>query len=332
MVGMANATMLARSVVGLGSLLGCSACAEGVVVLDEREQVAVDQLPLRVALSYVERHPDAVFRDPDAAVLDSSPSSGADAELDRHLAGDWVARMTLAYDAEGGADRVQWARRSVQLTRATLFSQREINLEMKECICEEGFADGAFVRLVRGFGNCESNNHVLAMLLRVNEPGVLLYNLDDAPDGTRGGHTLAAISGSHGGRIFVDAWADFDMFVLDEASSAEVPTWAELRETYEPGFGGLYEAIQYELAWPKPNVELDYGPRTEMEPDLSIPDDLPAAKDARGAYLRARVFHLYGLEHEALELYELARSMACHEPEAALCQLSTAWSERTSAE
>jgi hypothetical protein len=315
--------------------LACSLAAP-VGCVEPEPEIPREQLPLSVALDYVYRHPEYVIADPESDTIESTPPTKADAKLGRRLAGDWVARTLREYDDDDAADPLAWAWRSVVLTRMTMISQREpgVKLEIDDCLCDEGFEDLAFARLVRGLSNCDGINHTLAMLLWVDEPGAQMHQLNDSPDGEHeGGHTLASIPGD-GGRIFTDAWADFGVMVLSASVSPGVQAWDELEPSDAPDHGGLYELVQYELVTTEYQVQLDYDVIAPPDdgPDLTIPAELPPLRDARDAYLRGRVFELYGLEAEALELYEQAKTMACAVPEAPLCQLSRAFIARSLAE
>jgi hypothetical protein len=181
--------------------------------------------------------------------------------------------------------------------------------------------------LVRGMSNCDGVNHVLAMLLAKREPDTRLVHLGDG-SGDDAGHTLAVIPGQ-GAPIFVDAWADFGLMVLSESAAQGLPTWDELARGVELDDVGLYAEHDYERSKRVQKTKLEYGPRHDQPSDVTIPDDLPPITDARSAYLRARVFDLYGLEREALPLYEQAADMACDNPEAALCQLATVFAGRS---
>ncbi len=292
-----------------------------------KEDEPLEQLPLSAALDYVHRHPEYFIADPAAEVIRGEPPRGADAELDRHLAGDWVARqLATGYRGVDVDDRISWAHRSVELTQEALVSQRspEIFKLAGDCTCDPGFSDAAFARLVRGFSNCDGVNHVLAMLLFRREPKTRLRHLDLGHNSDPySGHTLAVMPGRRE-PIFVDAWADFGVMVLSNGT-AGVPTWDEHADLGLREHQGLFDRHEYEDSRRVRHVDLDYGERLDEGPDLSIPDDLPPITDARSAYLRARVFDLYGLKNEAAVLYELAASMACVIPTATLCQLSTAF-------
>jgi hypothetical protein len=292
------------------------------------EEPVFDQLPLSVALDFVQRHPEYILANPEDYYIGGEPLRGPDAEIARRLAGDWVARKLAEYDEADSEDRLSWARRSIEITRKTMLSQREpgIYVLADDCVCEDGFSDAAFARLVRGFSNCDGMNHVLAMLLSKHEPDVRMYDLDDSSH--EYGHTLTAIPGHHG-PIFVDAWADFGLMVLSESAAQGVPTWDELDTSAPPEQDGLYARVYYESRKWVGETDLDYGLRTDAPPDTSIPSDLPPITDARSAYLRARVFTLYGLDREALPLYEQAAEMACVDPNLALCQLATIFARRS---
>jgi hypothetical protein len=296
------------------------------------EEPALAQLPLSVALDYVQRHPEYILANPEDEdiYIGGEMPHGADAELDRHLAGDWVARKLTEYGEADVEDRLSWARHSVEITRMTMISQREpgIYVLADDCVCEHGFSDSAFARLVRGFSNCDGMNHVLAMLLIKREPHTRLHSLGNSPRDT--GHTMAAIPGRDA-PIFVDAWADFGLMVLSESAAQGVPTWDEINTPEGPERDGLFDRALYESSRWMGETNLDYGLRTDQPPDTSIPSDLPPITDARSAYLRARVFDLYGLDSEALPLYEQAADMACIDPAAALCQLATIFVERSRA-
>jgi hypothetical protein len=304
---------LRHSLIASGLLVACG------------EPPVLEQLPLSAALDYVQRHPEYVIADPiDAELIDSERPSPKDAKLDRHLAGDWVARQLPEYSAADVEDRIRWARRSVEITRETMVSQRQpgIYMDIDDCVCERGFDDAAFAHLVRGISNCDGMNHVLAMLLHVREPNTRLYHLEVPADGdSRGGHTLAVMPGRDGS-IFVDAWANFGVMVLSETAAPGVPTWDALMLTSASDDEGLYARDHYERSDRVRKTWIDYGQRHDEGPDLRIPSDLPPITDARDAYLRARVFDLYGLEDEALPLYEQAAEMACVNPAATVCQLA----------
>lgn len=297
-----------------------------------QDEPPLEQLPLSAALDYVQRHPEYILPDPQDELIDAELPRGADAELDRRLAGDWVARTMAEYSDADVADRLRFARRSVELTRETMLSQRHpsIYLLTNDCVCERRFSDAAFARLVRGIGNCDGMNHVLALLLSQREPDTHLHQLDDSDDDF--GHTLAVIPG-HDAPIFVDAWADFGLMVLSKSAAQGVPTWDELDQlapSDAPDHAGLYARGYYERSKRVRRIDLDYGPRHDQPADTSIPSDLPPITDARSAYLRARVFDLYGLDREALPLYEQAADMACIDPQAPLCQLAKVFVGRAS--
>jgi hypothetical protein len=289
------------------------------------EPPVLDQLPLSAALDYVQRHPEYVLADPlDVELIDSERPSRKDAELDQHLAGDWIARQLPEYSEADVADPIRWARRSVEITRDTMVSQRHpgIYMDINDCVCERGFDDAVFAHLVRGISNCDGMNHVLAMLLHVREPDTRLHHLLVPGDGgSPNGHTLAVMPGDDGS-VFVDAWADFGVMVLSESAAPGVPTWDELMTTGTTDEQGFYAREHYEQSDRVRKTGLDYGRRHVAGPDLSIPSDLPPITNARDAYLRARVFDLYGLEDEALSLYEQAAEMACVNPNATVCQLA----------
>lgn len=294
-----------------------------------QEEPPLDQLPLSVALDYVQQHPEYILANPDDhEVVYGEMPRGADAKLDRRLAGDWVARTLLEYSEADVAERLRWARRSVELTRETILSQRDpgIYVAADDCVCERRFSDAAFARLVRGMSNCDGVNHVLAMLLARREPDTRMYHLGD--DSTGFGHTLAVIPGRDA-RIFVDAWADFGLMVLSKSAAQGVPTWDEVARGVVLDDAGLYASEHYERSKRVRKIELEYGPRHDEPSDITIPSDLPPITDARSAYLRARVFDLYGLEREALPLYDQAADMACGDPEAAVCQLATVFAARS---
>lgn len=297
-------------------------------LLSCQEPPRLDQLPMSVALDYVQRHPEYFLANPQDELISSEVPRGADAELDRRLAGDWVARSMLEYSEADVADRLRWARRSVEITRTTMLSQRDpgIYVLASDCVCERRFSDAAFGRLVRGFSNCDGMNHVLAMLLSQREPDTRLYHLGDSSD-VDVGHTLAVIPGNDA-PIYVDAWADFGLMVLSSSAAQGVPTWDEVNPNDAPDHGGRYAREYYERSKRVRKTELDYGLRHDEPADTTIPSDLPPITDARSAYLRARVFDLYGLDSEALPLYEQAADMACVDPEAALCQLATVFVAR----
>lgn len=305
----------------LGALALLSSC-------DEVE----DQLPLAAALDYVYQHPEYMFADAGDELITGVVPEGRAAKLDRHLAGDWVARSIASVDED--ADEIDWAWQAVALTRDTMISQREpdIYLLSNDFVYDEGFEDAAFARLVRGFGNCDSINYTLAMLLRTRDGETGMRHIDDSPDGRYGGgHTITTLPG-RGGPIFTDAWADFGLMVLSDDVAPEVPTYDEVVQADEdPNFDGIYARVQYELSGPMAGLELFYGLRDEQGPDVSIPQ-LPPLRDARDAYLRARVFHLYGLHDEALALYRKAVDMSCHDTEAPICRLATVFEARMAAQ
>lgn len=315
---MTSKPSLALSLLAIVPLLSC------------QDEPALPQLPLSVALDYVQRHPEYILANPeDHDRIAGELPRGADAKLDRRLAGDWVARTLLEYSEDDVADRIRWARRSVELTRETMLSQRHpvIYVVADDCVCERGFSDAAFARLVRGFSNCDGMNHVLAMLLSQREPDTRLYHLGDSSTEDVG-HTLAVIPDDDQG-IFVDAWAGYGLMALSESMAEDVSTWEEIAASGNFDHTGLYAGQYYERSKPVRKTELDYGPRHDEPPDTTIPSDLPPITDARSAYLRARVFDLYGLEREALPLYEQAADMACVDREAALCQLATVFVARS---
>lgn len=313
----AKARVLALSWIATTAMLGC------------QEEPALEQLPLSVALDYVQRHPEYILANPEDDVLHGELPRGADAELDRRLAGDWVARTMAEYSDAEVADRLRWARRSVEITRTTMLTQRDpgIHVLADDCVCERRFSDAAFARLVRGFSNCDGMNHVLAMLLSQREPDTRMHHLGDESD-VDFGHTLAVIPG-HDEPIFVDAWADFGLMALSESAAPDVPAWDEIIPSDAPDRAGLYARGYYERSKRVRKTRLDYGPRHDAPSDTTIPSDLPPITNARDAYLRARVFDLYGLDQEALPLYEQAQEMACVDPEAALCQLSSVFVARS---
>jgi hypothetical protein len=316
--GTSNAISFALALFASAPLLSC------------QEEPVLDQLPLSAALDYVQRHPEYILANPeDHEIIHGELPRGDDAELDRRLAGDWVARTMLDYSDADVADRLRWARRSVEITRTTMLSQRSPGMEVlaDDCVCERRFSDAAFARLVRGFSNCDGINHVLAMLLSQREPDTRMHHLGDSSD-VDFGHTLAVMPG-HDGPIFVDAWADFGLMVLAKSTARGVPTWDEITPSDAPDLAGRYARDYYERSKRVRKTELDYGPRHDQPADTTIPSDLPPITDARSAYLRARVFDLYGLEREALPLYEQAADMACIDPAAALCQLATVFVARS---
>jgi hypothetical protein len=202
-----------------------------------------------------------------------------------------------------------------------------VYLVADDCVCEREFSDAAFARLVRGFSNCDGVNHVLALLLTQREPDTHLYEFGGDSSGGDYGHTLAVIPG-HDAPIFVDAWADFGLMVLSASAAQGVPTWDQIPTGDTPNHGGLYSREDYERSTRVRKVELDYGLRHDQPADTTIPSDLPPITDARSAYLRARVFDLYGLEREALPLYQQAADMACVNSKAAVCQLATVFIAR----
>ncbi|KIG13280.1 hypothetical protein DB30_00375 [Enhygromyxa salina] len=296
------------------------------VSCDEAEPAPLEQLPLSVALDYVYRHPEYVLVDPDSSTVESEPPTQEDAEIGRRLAGDWVAR-TLREENLDASDHVAWAWRSIELTRATIFSQRHPNLylDFPEYVDDEGFADLAFARLVRGATNCHGFNFTLAMLLRAKHSDTAVLGIADSPDGEHeGGHSLAAIPGD-GGWIFVDAWSDFGVMVLSQPVASDLPTWGELDLGPTEG---LYAEVQYEHVVDHSNLDIEFGTRLDDEPDLGIPDDLPPPRDARDVYLRGRVLELYGYATEASALYQQTIALTCHDPSAPLCVLAGAFIER----
>lgn len=304
--------------------------ASASLLLGCQEEPTLEQVPLSVALDYVQRHPEYIIANPDEDVLHGEPPRGADAHLDRQLAGDWVARTMAEYSEADVADRLRWARRSVEITRATMLSQRSpgIFILADDCVCERRFSDAAFARLVRGFSNCDGVNHVLAMLLSQREPDTRMHHLGDDSD-VHFGHTLAVMPGHDDESIFVDAWADFGLMALSESAAPDVQAWDEFIPSDAPDQAGLFARGYYERSKRVRKTKLDYGPRHDTPADTTIPDDLPPITNARDAYLRARVFDLYGLEDEALPLYEQAAEMACVDPEAPLCQLASAFVARS---
>jgi len=294
-----------HALVVAGALLAC-ACVEQ------------EQLPLDAALRYVYEHPEYVIADPDSDVMVGVRPDPEQAELDRHLAGDWVARQLVSYSAADEADKISWARRSVEIVREVMLSQREpgLFLDSDDCLCDEGFSDGAFARLVRGFSNCDGVNGVLAMLLLVRMPQVELRHLD----GVDNGHSLVALPRARG-LVFIDAWADFGLMALAEAPVG-VLDYAELAPLSVDD-AGFYEREDYEQSQPDPDVDLFFGGH-DPKPDLRVLDTLPPIRDARDAYLRARVLDLYGLELVARPWYEQAIEMSCEDPNASICQLARA--------
>lgn len=297
------------------------------------EELVLEQLSLAAALDYVQRHPEYVIANPEGEdVLVSELPSKKAGKLDRHLAGDWVARqLATRYGDVDPDDRIALALRSVEVTRDNIVPRRVpgIYFNVNDCVCDRKFSDAAFARLVRGVSNCDGVNHVLMMLLIRREQDARLNQLevgneDGKPDG---GHTLAVIP-SNGGAIFVDAWADFGVMVLSESVAAGVQTLAEIVQSSEPGRNDLYTHAQYADSHRVYKTDYDYGERYDGGPDLTIPSDLPPITDARSAYLRARVFHLYDLVDEAIPLYEQAVEMSCVNPMSVLCQISTIWLNR----
>ena len=272
------------------------------------------------ALHYVYEHPEYVIADPSSDVMVGVRPEPEQAELDRHLAGDWVARQQVSYSAADEADEISWARRSVAIVQEVMFSQLEpgIYLDADDCSCDEGFDGGAFARLVRGFSNCDGVNGLLAMLLLVRMPQVELHHLD----GTDNGHSLAVLPRGRG-PVFIDAWADFGLMALSKAP-AGVQDYAELAPVSVDD-AGFYERETYEQSQRDPNIDLYFGAH-DPRPDLRVLDTLPPIRDARDAYLRARVLDLYGLGDVAQPLYEQAIEMSCEDPNASICQLATAFS------
>jgi hypothetical protein len=302
-------------------VLALAGCDDGSMPDDD--PAPLDQLPLAVALEYVAQHPEFVIADPDAEVLMSEPPTQDEAELDRRLAGDWVARKLSEHPSN--ASNIEWARVSVDIVRDTLRSQRSpgVYIRADECTCERGFEDAEFARLVRGLSNCDGINYTLERLLSVREPETVLVHLDGFVDGQRvGGHTLTTIPGD-GGPIFVDAWADYGLMVLSAAVSDQVTTYDEIAVDGADDRDGVYprELYEHPLVSLVDHVQEPRG----AGPDLTIPDDLPPIKDARDAYLRARVFDLYGLHDEALPLYRLTAELSCEHVQAPLCQLANAY-------
>ena len=290
-----------------------------------------DQLPLSAALDYVYRHPEYVIADPDAELLASAQPTDDDAELDRHLAGDWVARTLAEHglDDPDTIDRISWAQQAVAITRETLLSQRDAELYLlaDDCACDKHFDDTTFARLVRGFSNCDGVNHVAALLLHAREPKVRMRYLDSPNN--ENDHTIAAMPGD-GGLIYIDAWADFGLMVLADDVAPSVATYDELEPTDAPDRGGIYPRDAYEHSGKIRRVEMFFGLRHVGGPDLTIPAELPPIRDARDAYLRARVFELYGLIDEALPLYQQAADMSCDDDRnAPICRLANAYTPRS---
>jgi hypothetical protein len=306
--------MVNRRITSAGVVLTLAGCEVGSVTDDP---APLDQLPLAVALDYVARHPEFIIADPNAEHLTGERPTGDDAELDRRLAGDWIARKLSEHPRN--TSTIAWARVSVGIVRDALRSQRSPNLyiESYESTWDRGFEDAEFARLIRGLSNCDGVNYTLARLLAARVPDATLVHLDGSVNGRHvGGHTLATIPGD-GGPIFVDAWADFGLMVLSAAVSDQVTTYDELLPA-EPD--GVYPRVLYEQPLIS-HVDSVYEPRG-AGPDLTIPDELPPIKDARDAYLRARVFDVYGLDAEALPLYQLTADLACEDLYAPLCQLA----------
>ena len=296
----------ARALVVGGALMAC-ACVEQ------------EQLPLDTALRYVYEHPEYVIADPDSDVMVGVRPDPEQAELDRHLAGNWVARQLVSYSVADEADKISWARRSVEIVREVMLSQLEpgLFLDSDDCLCDEGFGDGAFARLVRGFSNCDGVNGLLAMLLLVRMPEVELHHLD----GTDNGHSLVVLPRARG-PVFMDAWADFGLMALSKAP-AGVQDYAELAPVSVDDVG-FYERETYRQSNRDPNIDLYFGVH-DPKPDLRVLDALPPIRDARDAYLRARVLDLYGLELVARPWYEQAIEMSCEDPHASICQLAAAF-------
>lgn len=299
-----------------------SACLTGMIGCAEPVE---DQLPLSAALDYVYRHPEYVIADPDAELLASAQPTDDDAELDRHLAGDWVARTLAEHglDDPNAIDSISWAQQAVAITRETLLSQRdpELYLLADDCACDKHFDDTTFARLVRGFSNCDGVNHLAALLLHAREPKIRLRHLDSPSHDND--HTIAVMPGDDGS-IFVDAWADFGLMVLSDDVAPGVTTYDELEPPDEPTHGGIYPRDAYEHTRRLPRAEMFFGLRHPEGPDLTIPAALPPIRDARDAYLRGRVFELYGLRDEALPLYQQAADMSCVDTYAPICRLANA--------
>jgi len=279
----------------------------------------VSPRPLRVALAYVDAHPQSVLAIGSGTTVGSVIPTGEGASIDQRLAADWLAIQIQTLEAEGINDSVAWSQRSVELVRETMLNQREIDLEIRDCTCDKGFEQASFGYLVRGLGNCHTVNYFVGQLVRHFEPAA-----EWVVTPASAGHFLVSFPVGLT-RVFVDGWSDYPVMSLDAEVDDRVPSWAELTKRQGSTFKGLYSREAYQQARAVLLPDLALGERSKVGSDLSVPAELGRESTAVQAYARARVFDLYGLEAQALERYDLAFELGCVDPEAPVCKLAATW-------
>jgi hypothetical protein len=222
--------------------------------------------------------------------------------IDRALAQEWRTRALIGTASLPPRDRALACR---QAAATVAVNQLAVRAELLDC-----FHDGIFwlttgSRLLRGFLNCESQNHLLGLLLAESFEGVELFDLRDPATG-HSRHSLVRLR--LGERpVLLDAWSEVPMLDLGSAGRAEehdgIPSHALL---VARGLGerqGIYERAWYEAGIVVHRLPVRRPPLRLVGKGQGRGLPAPDASAWR-SFLCARSHHVFGAAAEARTAYQ----------------------------
>ena len=194
-------------------------------------------------------------------------------------------------------------------------------------------SNSATVSLIRGYGFCDQINAGLALVLKDKLEQVHLYGVINPPD--EGKHTLIKARTSLG-TLWIDAFSCVNVFGFEDELTSRGKETIPLYESKAPYLfeevayreGFFFNAFSWQYSCKKAFNRIEslmkyktYHPEQVLvmeKPDslLAIDPEMQRAmmkdtqqesKEAKEAYLKARIYHLYGQNEEALAFYEKAQ-------------------------